>query len=729
MSAQDRTQTSSARARGELCVLLAADPTQEQALRECLSSLAEHTPPAIEVLRCEPSAAAVNEALAGSASADVVLLSEACLLSDGWLGRLGDAAWADGNTATASALSDAGGELSIGHERLREGRLAAAAAELLTRTLALRPGLSRPAGPCIYLRRDALELLGPLDERLELGAALVELGLRAVLSGLGHVAADDVLVAPLASSVAHSHAPPELIERYPYLGADAGWRLGTSAVLGRALAAVRSDAPLSVTVDARALDGALTGTHVHILELIQALAATGAVRLRLLIRERRIDPQTLGLLASLPSTELLAEERLDAHTPTDDLFHRPQQAFAAEDVELALRLGGRLVLSQLDLIAYRNPGYFPDAGAWAAYRRAGRHGMAAAERVLVFSEQTRRELLAESLVGAERIAVVPPGLDHRGAAAASVPAELQEAPGGLAIARGERPFLLCLGTDFRHKNRVFALRLLGALREGHGWDGALVLAGTHIPHGSSAELERELLEGAPGLAEAVVELGPVSEPGKEWLMANTAAVVYPSVYEGFGLVPFESALRGVPCLFAPRSSLAEVAPAEAAAIVPWDPVQSAARCHAILTDAAARARHVEPLAAAAARLSWSRAAAATVEAYRAAAIAPVRGAALLSRDAVEHERELTAAHETVVDRLIGERAHAQGMYDELNREVGWGLALIGPHGALPEDLQRALLTLSARPRLSRPLYGLIGLAFRLSRVLGRLAGTGSRRRG
>jgi glycosyltransferase involved in cell wall biosynthesis len=713
--------------------VVAADPADAQARSACLTSLAEHTGPEVVVLECEWSTSAVNAALAQTAAADIVLISEPCLVTGGWLERLREAAWQDSNTASASALADAGTELSIGAEPIPAGDLAEAGRALAARTLALRPGLSRTVGPCMYLRREALELAGTLEEALELDTALADLAQRLVLSGLGHVAADDVLIARLTVDAGAPAGPwepsPELIARHPHLSGAAGRELATSAVLARALAAVRSpDAPLSVTIDARALAGVLSGTHIHIVELIEAIARSGAVRLRLLIREQRIDGETLARLEVLAGTELLDEGLIDEHTPCDDIFHRPQQAFAAEDVELALRLGRRLVLSQLDLIAYRNPGYFPGPEAWAAFRRAGRHGMAAAERVLVFSEQTRQELLADGLVSAERIAVVAPGLDHHTAAEASTPSALEDSDVGAAIAAGERPFLLCLGTDFRHKNRVFALRLLAALRERHGWDGALVLAGTRIEHGSSAELESELLRAAPELEQAIVELGPVSESEKEWLMANTRAVVYPSAYEGFGLVPFESALRGVPCLFAARSSLAEVAPEQTAAILAWDPVQSAERCHALLADPAARSRHVDALAAAAAELTWAKAAAATIDCYRAAAVAPVREAAVLSRDLVEHDRELTAAHQTVVDRLIGERAHAQRMYDDLNREVGSGLALIGPHGALPDDVQRALLTLSGRPGLSRPLYLLAAGVFRLSRALARLGGRARQRR-
>ena len=131
---------------------------------------------------------------------------------------------------------------------------------------------------------------------------------------------------------------------------------------------------------------------------------------------------------------------------------------------------------------------------------------------------------------------------------------------------------------------MFALRLLASLREDHGWQGSLVLAGTHIPLGSSLEIERAFLVEHPELRDAVVALGPVSEQEKAWLIAHAGAVVYPSVYEGFGLVPFESALDGVPCVFAPQSSLAEEAPEGTAAIVPWDPHASAAAAYALLTD-------------------------------------------------------------------------------------------------------------------------------------------------
>jgi glycosyltransferase involved in cell wall biosynthesis len=469
---------------------------------------------------------------------------------------------------------------------------------------------------------------------------------------------------------------------------------------------------LQVTIDARALDGTRMGTQVHVLELVRALAYTGALHLRVLVREEKIDRETRKLLGELPDSEIIDAREVVAGTPASAVFHRPVQAFSHEDVGLACDLGERIVLSQLDLIAYENPSYFPDAEACEDYRRAARHCMSAAERVVVFSAHTRARLLERNLVEDERIRIVPPGLDHDSATEPRRPA-------GLA-ARVEGDFLLCLGADYAHKNRVFALEQLAQLRARHGWQGELVFAGAHVAHGSSQQAERELLDAHPKLRASVSDLGPVEEDERAWLMERTAAVVYPSLHEGFGLVPFEAGLAGVPCLFAAQSSLAEGPIARAATIVPWDAAPSAAAAYTLLTDPDARAAHVRMLAEAARGLTWERTAAAMVEIYGEASQAPVRAAATLSRDAVARERELTATHRAVVQTLIDERELVLGDFNALLADVGPGRSLVGPRGSLPEDLQRGLLALSARPALSRPLYGLVVGAFRVARAIARV---------
>lgn len=744
MSTNEPSKPSQAARRGDVCILLAAP--DGEAARVCLESLRSRSPEGVRVERVTTDVAAVNAALALLAPTDVVLLTEPCRVSDGWLERLAAAARADTNTASASAPSLAGGELALPRDTDTSADLDRISAELAARTLSLRPRVSRAVGPCVYVRRDALELAGPLDERLELRDAVeLDLSQRCVLAGMTHVVADDVVVGPIAPDApaatpvepGTAKLPAPVSKRYPYL---AETPLADSAVLSHALrSAAPTPARLPVTLDARALDGAITGTQLHVLELILALARTDALALRLLVRAERIDSKTRALLAGLPAVELLAAETLADRSAAErslsadalaaatrtTVFHRPQQTFSPSDVQVALALGERFVISQLDLIAYRNPGYFADAAAWKDYRAASRHGLSAAECVVVFSEHTRAELLADALVEGGRVRVVPPGLDHRPASEPRRPAALDAAPRELA----EGGYLLCLGTDFRHKNRLFALRLLSALRERHGWEGALVLAGTHVSPGSSAELEREYVREHPELERALISLGPVDEAEKAWLVANAAALVYPSVYEGFGLVPFEAALAGVPCVFAPYASLAEVAPAGAAAIVPWNPLTSAAAAHELLGDERARARHVQAIAERARAFTWDATAAAMVEIYREAALAPVRDSATLSRDLVEREAQLSVQHDAEARQLTGEREHAKRMYDELNAEVGFGLGLIGPNGSLPETVQRVLLALSARPALSRPLFGALSGVFVLVRAVVRLIRKLARPRG
>jgi glycosyltransferase involved in cell wall biosynthesis len=722
MRVNDLPHRSQPNARGDVCVIIAAAGSPEE-IRRCVESVHAHTASSVPTVQIAADSGEVNRMLEQLAPADVIVFDEPCLVSDGWLERLREAARGDTNTATASALADVGTELAVCSGAIADKPPHEIAGRLAERTLRLRPRLRRAVGPCVYVRREAIELAGSLDEELDLQAALeIDFAQRCLISGLAHVAADDVIVERLAPSrgVGRKQLPPRLLERYPYLSASG--ELGESAVLRSVLEAVGGPRRrLQVTLDARALDGAITGTQVHIVELIVALAQTDALDLRLLVRERMIDRQTLELLRALPKTELLTEDSVDDATPRTTVYHRPQQSFAPEDVELAIKLGERVVLSQLDLIAYRNPAYFPDGSAWEDYRRASRHGLTAAERVVVFSDHTRRELVSDAMVEDARIRIVRPGLDHRVAAEPRRPAAFDEVSNAL-----EGGFLLCLGTDFRHKNRLFALRLLAALRDRYGWPGSLVLAGTHVPNGSSLELERAYLDKHSELGPRVVAMGSVTEQEKAWLIANARAIVYPSVYEGFGLVPFESALRGVPCLFAPQSSLAEAAPERTATILQWDAEQSADAAYTLITDADARGRHVRALADAARGLTWAATATAMVEVYREAAAAPAREAATLSRDAVERERRLTAAHEVVVGSLTREREHAQRMYDDLNAEVGSGLSLIGPRGTLPDNVQRALLTLSAHPRLSRPLYVALGQLFAAARAVGRGA-RGARR--
>jgi hypothetical protein len=246
--------------------------------------------------------------------------------------------------------------------------------------------------------------------------------------------------------------------------------------------------------------------------------------------------------------------------------------------------------------------------------------------------------------------------------------------------------ILCLGTDFRHKNRLFALRMLEQLRARHSWDGYLVLAGPAVAQGSSAADEAEAVALHPELARHVIDVAAVSEAQKAWLLERAAVVVYPTVYEGFGLVPFEAADHEVPCMWAAGTALAEILPEDAATITAWDPVASADAAIELIRVREAAQANIAVIRAAGAELTWDRAAEQLLDIY---------------------ERTCDAA---ATPASSVERRH--GMLTGPVSEDG--MRLLGPGGALPEDLERPLLALATHPQFAAPMFGAIKLGYRAS---------------
>jgi glycosyltransferase involved in cell wall biosynthesis len=304
--------------------------------------------------------------------------------------------------------------------------------------------------------------------------------------------------------------------------------------------------------------------------------------------------------------------------------------------------------------------------------------MAVASAVLFFSRDAADDALADDLVEPERAHVVPIGVDHRLVGHAR---EVAPPPNAERLARA--PFVLCLGNRFRHKNLVFALRLLERLRSDHDWDGGLIIAGAETVHGTSSGDEAAFLALRSELAGHVFEVGAVPEAQKRWLLQHAAVVLYPSTYEGFGLIPFEAAHAGTPCLFAHVSALRETLPAAAATIVPWDPVRSAENAAGVLRDPARARELVDLVKHAAAGLSWDATAERVLQTYAAAAEsrAPSMARVAASVAKVEHD------------------------YWKLRADLGpIGMALVGENDRLLDDeSQVGLARIASRRRLRAPL--------------------------
>jgi hypothetical protein len=270
---------------------------------------------------------------------------------------------------------------------------------------------------------------------------------------------------------------------------------------------------------------------------------------------------------------------------------------------------------------------------------------------------------------------------------------------------GDRDLLVCIGADYKHKNRPFAIAMLHALRERHGWQGCLVLAGPHVPYGSSRQEESALLERYPELRASVIDVGPVSEAGKAWLYAQARAVIYPTLYEGFGLIPFEAARAGTPCIYAPLASLLELAGPEAATLIPWDPLLSSDAAWALLGEGQAREDHLRLLHERMAHARWEAVVGRLLETYGEAIRMPYRSAA--PRAWQELERE------TLITELARNAAANHRAYDDLVASVGIGMPLVAEGGLLSRDEQRGLMRVASRAQLHRLILSPFGVLGRI----------------
>ena len=611
--------------------------------------------------------------------ADLALISARYAVGPRWLERLSDAARSDTSVATAPAVTHdralpsgpQGWEGAGGSEAPEAGDAVA------EQSLRLRPPIVELRPHCFVLRRPALQLAGGFDAGLPDAEAVADWSRRISGRGLLHVLADDVFVERIADreepATQTSHGP----------GPDLGSKLeelqhsDERAVLRRAVHAVQlAMRELSVTIDGRGLNTAGGGTATYVVELVLALARRDGVRLRVVMPPDPF-PDVRDAFGEEPAIETVDYEQAVGGVQRTDVVHRPQQVFTSDDLALLRLLGERIVVTHQDLIAYRLPGYHATVQDWDAYRRTTRLALGAADGVVFFSEHARDDALREDLIDPARSNVVGIGGDQIWRREPPEP----RPPAGLDP--DERGFLLCLGSNYAHKNRPFAIELAAALAHRHGWDGRLVLAGAHVAYGSSRRAEAEALARSGDPDKLAIDLGPVDESGRAWLYERAAAVAYPSVYEGFGIPPFEAARAGIPCLYAPQASLVELAGPEGATLVPWDAEQSADAVLPLLSDGPARAGQVAALRDACARTRWSEVAANLVDTYRQAIRSPARMGSPSAWDALRREQFL---------------AELGGLYDKLREGVGDALPLAERDGLLTPAQQRGLMRVAGRGR-------------------------------
>lgn len=200
------------------------------------------------------------------------------------------------------------------------------------------------------------------------------------------------------------------------------------------------------------------------------------------------------------------------------------------------------------------------------FRRAIRVAARRASAVVCPSRTTAEELARWCRVNAE-VFVAPHGVDTD----RFRPDEPEEGADASAVARldprlaGDHPFLLFVGTLEPRKDVPTLVDAFGRVAGRHP-DALLVLAGGA---GWGAAAVDRAVE-ATGLGARIVRTGYVPDGSIPALLRRSAAVVYPALYEGFGLPALEALACGASLVTTSGTAMEEVAGAAATLVAPGD---------------------------------------------------------------------------------------------------------------------------------------------------------------
>jgi glycosyltransferase involved in cell wall biosynthesis len=307
--------------------------------------------------------------------------------------------------------------------------------------------------------------------------------------------------------------------------------------------------------------GELGGSETYVRELLRGLGRVGELPYRVLL-----PPVAPGAAEGLPA-ETATEyrraatvgERLLAMTEAAARPGPLRRRLRGADVvhyPLTLRIPplAPSVVTLHDLQHLDLPAMFPRSER--LFRHVAWHrSVRSADRVIVVSEFVRERALAGLRLDPARVRVIPLGLDHAMLAPGSVERE---------------PFLLYPARPWPHKNHARLFEAFALLRR------------------ERPELRLVLTGGGDfsALPDGVEARGHLPWPEVVDLMQRASALVFPSLYEGFGLPPLEAMACGCPVASSNSGALPEVVGDAALLFDPLDPHAIAAAILDLLADPA-----------------------------------------------------------------------------------------------------------------------------------------------
>jgi glycosyltransferase involved in cell wall biosynthesis len=366
--------------------------------------------------------------------------------------------------------------------------------------------------------------------------------------------------------------------------------------------------PLRIGIDGRAFNSPAAGIRRYVAGLTRALLTLGEpIELVALGgRDSSAIPRGVGHITEPP------------HPPTNlgwTLVGLPRAARrAAVDIIHAPAYTAPwwspvpVVVTIHDVSYELHPEWYPYRRDWlrrAFYRRSAE----GARHVLTVSRFSAAEISTAYRIAPERITVTPLGVDE-GFSPDGMDTSAELPPTVAA------PYLLHVGD--LHERRNLAMLVEAVLFARHfGALPALSLVLVGIDLGVGEGLKQ--LATRNGAPHAVVHLSSVAEPQLRALYRGAVALVYPSLYEGFGLPLLEAMRSGTPVIASSAGSIPEVLGDAGVLLDPLDPHVWTQTIVDVVKDEQKRARMRTAGLSRVTEFTWRRTAALTLDAYRRAA--------------------------------------------------------------------------------------------------------------
>jgi alpha-1,3-rhamnosyl/mannosyltransferase len=254
------------------------------------------------------------------------------------------------------------------------------------------------------------------------------------------------------------------------------------------------------------------------------------------------------------------------------------------------------------------------------------------DAVVCISEFTRAELLRFYPIPAEKVHVIRLAVDGErfrpaaGMGAAGAAASPAAAPGAndnalsdaahLAALGLKPPYLLCVATHEPRKNLPRLIEAAAALEPLLRERGLATPLLALVGRDGWGNVEIERLARRAGVADRFRLLGYLADERMPALYRGAMALVFPSLYEGFGLPALEAMACGCPCVLSRIEAHREVA-GDAAAWFDPDDAEALARLMAEVVAGADLREKLRAAGLARARtFSWAAAARDTLDLYR-----------------------------------------------------------------------------------------------------------------